>query len=190
MCIMKNVRSTNKNVSQNINNNFTQCLEDISSQQFEGFFGLLAKSNMSGSVDEYDKLVTRYRNMRKDSSYNHYTNMYNDIIAHYVQHGRFTCAEYSAVWSWEYNSVYLRKDLYRVKDDIFIKVVDELTSAEYDVTEVKRVIRYMLLFDCTKFKDVSDDMPDVCPVVSSMGTSEYIEFLEVLSTTRDEAMLS
>lgn len=189
MCIMKNVRSTNKNVSQNTNNNFNQCLEDISSQQFEGFFGLLAKSNMSGSSDEYNKLVARYRNMRKDSSYTHYTNMYNDIVAHYVQHGRFTNTEYSTIWNWEYNSVYLRKDLYRVKDDLFVKVVDELISAEYDVSEIKRVIRYMLLFDCTKFKEISDDMPDACPNVSSMGTSEYIEFLEVLSTTRDEDML-
>lgn len=186
---MKNVRSSNKNVSQTNYNASSQYTEGLFDQQFEGFFGLLAQSNMSAGSDEYAKLVARYRNMRQDTSYHYYANMYNDIVAYYVQHGRFTDSEYSSIWNWEYNSIYLRKDLYRVKHDNCVKIVDELITAEYSIAEIKRVIRYLLLFDFTKFKDIVDDAPESCPLVTSMGTTEYVEFLEVLSTTRDEDML-
>lgn len=182
-----NVSNTNNNNNNNDNN--IQSNESNSNQQFEGFFGLLAGSVVSGNINDYYRILKRYSNLHQDTTYHYYANMYNDIVAHYSGAGRYGSDEYASVWDWQYNSLYLRKDLYRAKHSIMVSVVDELIAAEYEHEEIRRVIRYLLLFDFTKTKAIIDDIPDSKPQFGEFGTNEYIEFLEVMSTTRDEDML-
>lgn len=101
MCSMNHVfSSTNNHKLQSINVKFSQDGDD---ESLKGFFGMLARSGLSDNTDEYNRLLSRYRDLHKDTSYSHYVNMYNNIVAYYVSHGRYTDAEYAPLWDWQYN---------------------------------------------------------------------------------------
>lgn len=186
MCNMNVSNLSNKiNVSKSTND----IVKNASSNDLKGFFAMLSGSGVSGDIGRYNELVERYRAMRQGSSYISYLNVYNDIVAYYVAHGKHTASQYEPIWDWQYNCLYLRRDVYRVKHQVMVDVVDELLIANYEEDDIRRVVRYLLLIDFTKTKDIINDMPEVKPVYGNIGTSEYIEFLEVLSTTKDDDML-
>ena len=187
MCSMSHVfSSTNNHKLQNINVKF---LQDGGDESLKGFFGMLARSGLSDNTDEYNRLLSRYRDLHKDTSYSHYVNMYNNIVAYYVSHGKYTSEEYAPLWDWQYNSLYLRNDFSKFKEKNMISIVDELLSNDYSIDDIRRVIRYLILFDFTRFKPLGDDVPRCKPIYGNISTTEYVEFLEVLSTTQDKDML-
>ena len=187
MCSMSHVfSSTNNHKLQNINVKF---LQDGGDESLKGFFGMLARSGLSDNTDEYNRLLSRYRDLHKDTSYSHYVNMYNNIVAYYVSHGKYTSEEYAPLWDWQYNSLYLRNDFSKFKEKNMVSIVDELLSNDYSIDDIRRVIRYLILFDFTRFKPLGDDVPRCKPIYGNISTTEYVEFLEVLSTTQDKDML-
>ena len=186
MCNMNGYILSNKN---NVSKSTNDIVQNASSNDLKGFFAMLSGSGVSGDIGRYNELVERYRSLRQGSSYISYLNVYNDIVAYYVAHGKHTAREYEPIWDWQYNCIYLRRDVCRVKHNVMVNVVDELLIAMYDAEDIRRVIRYLLLIDFTKVKELVHDMPATKPVYGNIGTSEYIEFLEVLSTTKDKEML-
>jgi hypothetical protein len=183
MCSM-NVSNTNNNESNN-----NEYFKNGGYDRLEGFFDMLSKSGLSDNLSTYNKLVARYRTMHQDTPHHRYINMFVDVVTYYVSHGKHSDIDYESIWEWQYNSVYLRRDFNRVCHPNMVAVVDELISADYSIDHIRRVIRYMLMFDFTKSKIIVDDTPTYKPDYTRDGTTEYIEFLEVLSTTLDYDML-
>ena len=97
MCNMNGYILSNKN---NVSKSTNDIVQNASSNDLKGFFAMLSGSGVSGDIGRYNELVERYRSLRQGSSYISYLNVYNDIVAYYVAHGKHTAREYEPIWDW------------------------------------------------------------------------------------------
>jgi hypothetical protein len=149
-------------------------------EDFRKLVRLLVDNRLSNHSNTFDSIDERSDAVREHPLGSSFARYCREVVAYYVDNGRYSCNEYIDVFHWQYNKLYMRSDLDRFKCLVLVNVVDEMIDSGYKSHIIRDLINKLYSFDIQLCLHCQNILPVGNYECVSNANGEYFEFINML----------